>query len=123
MSENKGCSCGCSANKTRLLYSCSGAADVGKFADELTRKLAKDNWGKMTCLAAMGVELSGFVESAKSVNENIVIDGCSAGCGKKIFEKLNIPYSSLVLTDMGLEKGKTQITPELLDSIAVKIKL
>ncbi len=76
--------CSCSnGGKDKLIYSCSGAADVGKLSDKLARYLAKSGWGKMTCLAAVGAELSGFVESAKSIGENVLIDGCSVAAVKK----------------------------------------
>jgi uncharacterized metal-binding protein len=76
----------------KLIYACSGAANTGYLADAVARELMKQSAGKMTCLAAMGAELSGFIESAKSAGKNIVIDGCPVACGKKIFEKLNISY-------------------------------
>jgi uncharacterized metal-binding protein len=67
----------------------------------------------MTCLAAVGGGLSGFLESAKAAAENLAFDGCSVACGKKIFENLGIPHHHFVMTDYGVEKGKTEITSEL----------
>jgi uncharacterized metal-binding protein len=115
-----GCNCS-NSEKSNLIYSCSGAADVGKLSDKLARYLAKSGWGKMTCLAAVGAELSGFVESAKSIGENILIDGCSVACGKKIFDKLNLPYTSIILTDMGCQKGKTEVNEDLVDKLSKEI--
>lgn len=114
------CSCG-ESSKKKLLYSCSGAATVGKLADEVTRQLRDNKVGSMTCLSAVAAELSGFVQSAKAVSENIVIDGCAIGCGKKIFEKQGIPYTQYVLTNFGVEKGKTEVTPELIKSMTEKL--
>lgn len=45
--------CGCNNTKTRLIYSCSGCADVGEIADQVARKLTRDGYGKMTCLASI----------------------------------------------------------------------
>ncbi|UCF98357.1 MAG: putative zinc-binding protein [Spirochaetaceae bacterium] len=98
----------------KLLYACSGAANTGYLADNAARRLTKLGIGKMTCLAAMGGGFSGFVESAKAVEGNLVIDGCSKACGKKIFENLDIPFKHFVMTDFGVEKGKTDITSELI---------
>ena len=69
------CSCGseCNAN---LLYACSGAANTGMLADQIARTLSSDSKGSMTCLAAVGANLSGFIVSARSADKNIVIDGC-----------------------------------------------
>ena len=58
------CACGGDGIK-RLLYACSGAANTGLLADNVARRLGKLGAGDMTCLAAIGAELSGFVESAK----------------------------------------------------------
>ena len=106
-----------------LLYACSGAANTGYLSDQIARELSKDNVGAMTCLAAMGANLSGFVESAKGADKNIIIDGCPVACGKKIFDNLGMSnYQHLVLTDYGVEKGKTVITGEVIESMKGKIR-
>ena len=75
----------------------------------------------MTCLSAIGAELSGFVESAKSVDENIILDGCPVACGKTAFDRPGLPYSHRVMTDYGVQKGKTEITDELVRNITMQI--
>lgn len=119
MSEK--CSCGCGGVK--LVYSCSGAANTGLLADGVARKLMADGNGKMTCLAAVGADLSGFIESAKCADKNIVIDGCRVACGKQIFQNKNLPFEHYVLTDFGVEKGKTVITPELIAETTNKLSV
>lgn len=109
------CNCGCGGIK--LIYSCSGAANTGHLADSVARKLMKENKGKMTCLAAIGADLSGFIESAKCADKNIVIDGCPVACGKKIFENKSLPFEHFILTDFGVEKGKTEITSDVIENI------
>lgn len=112
--------CGCSG-KTRIMYACSGAADVGEIADTAVRKLRSDGYGKMTCLAAIGAGLSGYIESAKAADENLAIDGCPVGCAKKILEQKGIAFRSVVLTELGLEKGKTPATTEVVSTVCDKI--
>lgn len=114
------CSCG-NDTTTKLIYACSGAANTGYLADGVARKLNRDGSGNMTCLAAMGADLSGFIESAKEADKNIVIDGCPVSCGKKIFEAKGIPYTHFITTDFGVEKKKTEITPEVIDRVAGEI--
>ncbi len=114
------CSCG-GATPTRLIYACSGAANTGYLADSAARKMMRDGTGKMTCLAAIGAELSGFVESAKAAESNIVIDGCRVSCGKKIFEKMGLPFVHYKTTDYGVEKGKTEITEEVVNKVSREI--
>jgi uncharacterized metal-binding protein len=90
-------------------------------ADQVWRKLARDKVGSGTCLAAVGAGLSGFLESARSADRNIVLDGCKVACGAKIFEKAGLPFEHYVMTDYGAEKGKTPITGELIDEVAERI--
>ncbi len=118
------CSCSCgSDNKVNLIYACSGASNTGYLADQVARGLSKDNVGSMTCLAAMGANLSGFIESAKSANKNIIIDGCPLVCGKKIFDNLGISnYQHLIATKYGVEKGKTAITGKVIEAVKEKIR-
>lgn len=114
------CCCG-SDKKIDLIYSCSGAANTGYLADGVARRMMKEGTGKMTCLAAVGAELSGFTQSAEAAGRNIVIDGCPVSCGKKIFERLGLPYTHFKTTDFGVEKGKTEITDDVVTDVTAKI--
>jgi uncharacterized metal-binding protein len=115
------CGCGNDKERTILITACSGAANTGFLADQVARGLRADKVGAMTCLAALGAELSGYVESARNADLNVVIDGCPVGCGAKTFSKLGIPCEQLVMTDFGAEKGKTVITPEVVADVTRKV--
>ena len=78
--ENK-CACGAAP---KLIFACSGSADVGAIADQTARKLAKDGHGKMFCLAGIGRRVSGIIESTKVAS--------------KILAKRSIPKSVEVLS-------------------------
>jgi len=115
-------SCGCgSATKINLIYSCSGAANTGLLADQTARRLSKEGVGNMSCLAGIGANLSGFMESAKGAR-NIVIDGCPVACGKKAFDKLELSCQHLIITSFGIEKGKTVITEDVIEEIKGSLK-
>ena len=114
------CNCGGTC-ETNLVYACSGAANTGLLADQVMRTLNREGVADSTCLAAMGADLSGFLESARNATRNIVLDGCKVSCGKRIFEKNGIPCTQFVMTDFGVEKGKTKITGDLVESIAANI--
>jgi uncharacterized metal-binding protein len=61
----------------------------------------------MYCLAGIGGQLKGFVQSAKDVSMIAAIDGCSVGCAKAILKNADIPnHNYIVLTDLGIEKNK-----------------
>jgi uncharacterized metal-binding protein len=115
-----GCSCGGDC-ETNLIYACSGAANTGLLADQVMRALNRDGVGASTCLAAMGADLSGFIQSAQSATRNIVLDGCKVSCGAKIFQKNGIAYQHYIMTDYGVEKGKTPITGDLIETVAEQI--
>jgi len=116
------CSCGCgNEEKVRLLYACSGAADVGQIADLVSRKLDDEEWGGMSCLSGIGADLSGFIESAREA-DNIILDGCPVSCGRKMFEKRGLPFTEYVMTQYGLVKGSTPATPEVVEKMAEVVK-
>lgn len=110
-----------STGKARLLYSCSGAADVGQIADLTARRLRDEKFGSMSCLSGIGAGLQGFIESAQKA-ENIVIDGCPVACGKKAFENHGLPCTQFVITAQGLVKGSTPPTPEIVSRMAEAAK-
>ncbi|OGF50747.1 MAG: hypothetical protein A2044_07840 [Candidatus Firestonebacteria bacterium GWA2_43_8] len=114
--------CGCGGScKEKVLFACSGAADVGELSDKVARKLRKDGFGKMSCLIGIGAKLDSFLQTAKNSN-TIVIDGCSVNCGKKAVEAAGITANIITLTEMGMEKGKTPVTDELVNKTAESIK-
>jgi uncharacterized metal-binding protein len=114
-----GCTCG--QEKTVIITACSGAANTGLLADQVARKLRADKVGSMTCLAALGAELPGYIESSKASDRNIVIDGCPVACGAKIYQKLGLRYEEYVMTDYGPEKGKTEITQDLINDVGARV--
>jgi uncharacterized metal-binding protein len=114
--------CNCGGNcDTTLVYACSGAANTGLLADQVMRALNRDKVADSTCLSALGADMSGFVESARSATKNIVLDGCPVACGKKIFEAKGLPYEHFVMTDFGVEKGRTEITGDLISSVVARM--
>ncbi|HPM11341.1 MAG TPA: putative zinc-binding protein [Smithellaceae bacterium] len=54
----------CCEEGTKLIYSCTGSADVGEIADRMARRLRDEGYTIMTCLAGVSAKLSGFVQSA-----------------------------------------------------------
>jgi len=112
----------CCSGGTRMMYTCSGAADVGEIADRVARKLRDEGFAKMSCLAAIGADLSGYVQTAKAADTVISIDGCATACARKNFERIGITPVSYVLTDMGLQKGASPVSDETIARIAALIR-
>ena len=105
--KKNNCICGSDAH---YVLSCSGACDVGHISDLVARKLSGEGVRKMNCLAVVGAGISSSIETFKKSNV-LVIDGCPVDCGRKIAEAAGLrDFSYLRVTDLGLEKGKTEVT-------------
>lgn len=103
----EGCACG---GKTILVFPCSGAADVGELADRAARLLSRETCVKMSCLAGVGGNISGFIASANGADLVIALDGCQVGCAKKTLETHGVKkFRHLKVTDCGFEKGKAPV--------------
>ena len=109
------CACG---GKTMLVFPCSGAADVGELADRAARKLSKETCVKLSCLAGIGGNISGFIASANGADLVIAMDGCPVGCAKKTLETHGVKkFKHLKVTDCGFEKGKTAVTERNIEKV------
>jgi len=112
----------CMCNETGILiFSCSGASDVGELSDRVVRKMAKCGQAKMFCLAGIGAHIPGMIESTKSANKLVAIDGCPVSCSKKTLEHAGFKAIAFNLKDMGFEKNKTKVDDESIDKILSKI--
>lgn len=90
-----------------MILSCSGGCNVGQLTNRAAVELTQDGVGKMFCLAGIGGQLNGFIQSARDVAQMVVIDGCSVGCAKTTLDKAQVPMKTyLVVTDLGIEKNK-----------------
>lgn len=114
----------CEGGTNVLVYACSGGANVGEIADASARKLMKENCATMFCLAGLGAQIEGMVQTAKDAELNLLIDGCPMDCTKKVFDKLAITnYHQLRVTDLGIEKTKgVEITEEQVTKTVQKAK-
>ncbi|MEI6808578.1 MAG: putative zinc-binding protein [bacterium] len=117
MSETCKCTCG---SGPKLIFACSGAADVGAVADQAARKLTKDGAGRMFCLAGIGGRVSGIMATTESAAKILAIDGCPLNCVKSSLDHAGFKtYEHLQLADLGMEKGKTPLTPEVIAKAAM----
>ena len=97
----------CSSDQNVMILACSGGSNVGQLSNRAAVELTQEGFGKMFCLAGIGGNLSGFIQSAKDVPAMVAIDGCAVGCAKAILANARVPNPNyLVLTDLGIEKNK-----------------
>jgi uncharacterized metal-binding protein len=97
----------CQPTVTTMILACSGGSNVGQLSNQAAIELTQEGFGKLSCLAGVGAHLSGFVQSARDIDNLVVIDGCSVGCAKGVLDQAEVPLRSyLVVTDLGIEKNK-----------------
>lgn len=103
----------CCGSAPRLIFACSGAADVGQISDLAARKLTAEGAGKMFCLAGIGGRVSGIMETTRAAAAVLAIDGCPLDCARKTLEEAGFTrFEHLRLSEMGMEKGKSPATEE-----------
>jgi uncharacterized metal-binding protein len=120
MSQEKSCSC---SGGPKLIFACSGAADVGEIADKTARQLAKEGVGKMFCAAGIGGRISGILKTTESAEKILAIDGCRLNCVKSSLENAGFnKFTHLQLADLGLEKGSSPATEENVAKVVAKSK-
>ncbi len=110
MSEDKTCACSAAP---KLIFACSGAADVGALADQVARKLSRDGAGNMFCLAGIGGRVSGIMKSTEAASKILAIDGCSLSCARESLKNAGFSnFEHIQLADLGMKKGSTPVTDE-----------
>lgn len=116
MGEKSACACGAAP---KLIFACSGAADVGAIADQAARRMTKDGAGRMFCMAGIGGRVSGILATTEAASRILAIDGCPLNCVKNSLEQAGFTkYEHLQLADLGMAKGQTPPTPETIAKAA-----
>jgi len=114
---------GCCSGGPRLIFACSGAADVGEIADKAARKMTKEGAGKMFCMAGIGGRISGIMKTIESAEKILAIDGCMLNCVKNTLELAGFKKCSYInLGELGFEKFNTEVTEENITRVTDKVK-
>jgi uncharacterized metal-binding protein len=110
--------------ETVVLLPCSGASNSGQIANQAAVKLTEEGVGNMYCLAGIGAHIEGMVESAKSANRIVAIDGCSVACASKVIEHLGLTVTNRIcVTDLGIKKEhEFNIAPEDISLVMDSVK-
>ncbi|HIJ70899.1 MAG TPA: zinc-binding protein [Planctomycetes bacterium] len=105
----------------KLIFACSGAADVGQITDLAARKLDKDGVGKMFCMAGIGGRVNAILKITESAQKILAIDGCPLNCVKNSLKNAGFnEFECLQLSDLGIEKGKSPPTEENIAAVVKK---
>ena len=101
------------AGGERLIFACSGAADVGAISDRAARQMTADGLGRMFCLAGVGGQVEPIVQKTRAAAQLLAIDGCSLDCARKCLEGAGLAgFTHVRVTDLGMEKGQAPVTDE-----------
>ncbi|GAB6038559.1 putative zinc-binding protein [Fundidesulfovibrio butyratiphilus] len=110
-------------SNTLMILSCSGGCNVGQLANRVAVELSGEGFGKMFCLAGVGGGLEDFVARARQAGETLVLDGCSAGCARAVFERADVPLTGyVVVTDHGIDRH-TDLSVPLDPEDVAKLKM
>jgi len=120
MKTQCGCACG---QAPKLIFSCSGGADVGEISDQAARKLTREGKGKLFCLAGIGGRVSGIVKNTEAAQLIVAVDGCPLDCARKTLEEAGFSgFQHVRVTDLGLAKGESPCTDDRRDLVAGHIE-
>jgi len=117
---NEGCAC---STAPKLIFPCSGAADVGEIADRAARRLSKEGAGKMYCLAGVGGHIEDMLLNVQAAGKILAIDGCPKDCARQTLAHAGFTdVAHLRLADMGLQKGSSPATDERINEVVERAK-
>ncbi|VGO17386.1 hypothetical protein PDESU_05982 [Pontiella desulfatans] len=103
----------------KLVFACSGAADVGALADQAARKMNRDGTGSMFCMGGIGGRVEPIMKKTETAEKILAIDGCPLNCVKATLESAGFDeFEHLLVTEQGFEKGKTQINDATIAKVA-----
>ena len=96
-----------------VVYACSGCSDAGELADRIARRIAREGWAEMSCLAGVGGRIKHLVAVAETAERVLVIDGCPINCARRTLELAGVTHvEHLDLHELGLRKGACPVTED-----------
>lgn len=117
MNETSKESCACGA-APKVVFPCSGAADVGAVADQAARRLTRKGTGRMSCLAGVGGRVGGIMETTRAASMVLAIDGCPLECARRTLEEAGFQgFKHLKLAEIGMKKGNTPPTDQNIETV------
>ncbi|WP_048147797.1 putative zinc-binding protein [Palaeococcus ferrophilus] len=115
-------SCHKEAENLDIIFTCSGAASVGKIGHEVGVLLTNAGQeARLCCTTAVAAGSDMHLDIGRRAKRVIVIDGCPMKCATKVMEKagMKVDYSFTV-TDFGIAK---QPTLDISDEDVLKVAL
>lgn len=115
-------SCHKEAENLDIIFTCSGAASVGKIGHEVGVLLTNAGQNaRLCCTTALAAGSEMHLDIGRRAKRVIVIDGCPMKCATRVMEKAGIKVDySFTVTDFGMAK---QPTLDISDEDVLKIAL
>lgn len=105
------------------MFSCSGAADTAEIADQAVRQVHRSGAAKMYCLAGIGGHIEQIISTTRAAKSIVAVDGCPVDCVKRTLEHAGFKdFAHIRVTDLGMEKGKSAVTPERIETVAARVR-
>jgi uncharacterized metal-binding protein len=105
------------------MFSCSGTADTAEIADRAVRQLHRGGAAKMYCLAGIGGQVELILVNTQAAKSIVAVDGCDTDCAKRTLERAGFrDFAHIRVTDLGMEKGKSEVTSERIDRVAARVR-
>ena len=79
-----------------LIFTCAGAAHPGQVANRVGVQLARQQAGKLFCIAAVAADRPEKMDRARKAKARVLIDGCEDECCRYIMEKAGLPVDTSV---------------------------
>lgn len=101
-----------------MVFSCSGAADVGAITDQAARRLSKEKTASMCCTAAVAAEIPDIMEKVYNTKHILALDGCDKECTGVILSQAGLSnVSHLQLDNLGMKKGESPVTEDRINMV------
>ena len=116
--------CLCEVDQVVILP-CSGGSNCGQIANSAAVQLTQAGLGRLYCLAGIGAHIAGMVESARSAQRLLVIDGCSLACGRTTVGHAGLAVTDYVdVTALGIEKNHDfDLDPRHVETVVVQARM
>lgn len=107
--------------KQKLFFPCACGSNAGILTYEISKKMKDSGLAEMESVAKISAEIGNTVDNAKN-SDTIALDGCKVCCAKKALDLKGVNVKSIVLTDLGVIKGKTPVNEEIIDNLIERIQ-
>jgi uncharacterized metal-binding protein len=95
----------CRLDTQTVIFTCSGAANVGQIANQAAVDLQQAGVATMLCLAGIGSHNEDMIALGKHADRVVGIDGCPVACTKNALEHAEVSMTDhVVVTDLNLAK-------------------